>query len=699
MADLFVMIGIPGAGKSSFIEQNLKQKYPNLEVISTDAIREELCGDASDNSRDKEVFPLSQERMRNALSKGQPVVYDATNVSKKDRRRLFSSLGRLDKSTQKHAIVVLAEPEVAIANQEKRTRFVPDYAIYRMMARFQMPTKSEGFSDVVLYHPYEYDDLLSSLREKIKGFDQTGKYHVENLREHIDMAVKAGKNLGASDAVEEALRNHDYGKLYTRSYDEDGNAHFYGHENASAYLYLCAKTKGFQISKNDLYVTWLIEHHDMLLHSSIDKEKLRLMVGEQRYHDLCVIREADKMGMISKEDVKDMSLTDFLNTFENAEDMLKAKPYCVKVKHDGDLALFKYTQFDSDMSYRCVRESRGSIFTKTEDGTYDIVCRPFDKFFNYGEEYASEIDWGSARVLEKVDGSLCKMFYTDGQWHLATNGTINAFDAGIGENNHSQFSFGDIFERAVGCSVAELGSTLDKSRTYMFELTSPETQIVIPYQDGVYYLSSRDTKTGQEFFDRPVFIDTAKIKYPKQFDLTSLSNVVNVVSQMTQDEEGVVVNDKYGNRIKVKSPEYLAQAHLRINGNISYKKLLEYRKKDMLDDVLAYNETIREKSDKLQSAIETTWDAMDDSWEKVSGMLPCPRKDFAIAAKKLPYSFYLFEKVDNEKRTAEESFTKLSLKGQIASIEKANPGFFHEHVRRLPPVAESEDSMSLDVEK
>lgn len=42
-----------------------------------------------------------------------------------------------------------------------------------------------------------------------------------------------------------------------------------------------------------------------------------------------------------------------------------------------------------------------------------IVCRPFDKFFNSGEpDHKREpMDWATARVYEKLDGSLIKAYF------------------------------------------------------------------------------------------------------------------------------------------------------------------------------------------------------------------------------------------------------------------------------------------------
>jgi tRNA splicing ligase len=51
-----------------------------------------------------------------------------------------------------------------------------------------------------------------------------------------------------------------------------------------------------------------------------------------------------------------------------------------------------------------VQECRGLILD--ESANWRIVAFPYTKFFNYGEEHAASIDWSTACVQEKLDGSL-----------------------------------------------------------------------------------------------------------------------------------------------------------------------------------------------------------------------------------------------------------------------------------------------------
>ena len=286
-----------------------------------------------------------------------------------------------------------------------------------------------------------------------------------------------------------------------------------------------------------------------------------------------------------------MELLNFLNKHKGKDGIgyLQMTPYSLTVKQDGEYFLFKYNQFDSDFSEKIVREARGSIFRIDENGKWICVCRPFDKFFNYGEPWADEIDWSTAVVEEKIDGSLMKMWYDKGEWHLSTNGTIDAFkcfqDEGV-------MSFGVIFERALGRPIEQLSWFLNKEWTYMFELTSPETRVVVPYGDGVYFLAARDNKTGEYHYELPfVYIHENKMNLyapNASTGLRSLEDVIATAQKLDHLHEGFVVCVGYGRRIKVKSPEYLRAAHLAMKGFVEKSDIVEMMKAGVLDDFLAY---------------------------------------------------------------------------------------------------------------
>lgn len=88
--------------------------------------------------------------------------------------------------------------------------------------------------------------------------------------------------------------------------------------------------------------------------------------------------------------------------------------YHLKVKkhsHYSNLLCLKYDMLKSPFSTDIVQECRGLVLDR--DNNYKVVCYPFKKFFNYGEKYnaSKDINWKEARVYEKVDGSLCSLYY------------------------------------------------------------------------------------------------------------------------------------------------------------------------------------------------------------------------------------------------------------------------------------------------
>ena len=82
MAKLVLPIGISGSGKSYIYNRD----YKDCVQVSPDLIREELTGDISNQSKNKEVFKLAFERVDEYLNSGQDVFFDATNVNKSQRK-------------------------------------------------------------------------------------------------------------------------------------------------------------------------------------------------------------------------------------------------------------------------------------------------------------------------------------------------------------------------------------------------------------------------------------------------------------------------------------------------------------------------------------------------------------------------------------------------------------------------------------
>ncbi len=88
-------VGLPGSGKSTFVKQLAKSE--NAIILSSDAIRQELFGDAT-KQKSRVVFRTLYERLNDLVAKGYSVIVDATNIERE--RRMFA-LRKLSSAVKK----------------------------------------------------------------------------------------------------------------------------------------------------------------------------------------------------------------------------------------------------------------------------------------------------------------------------------------------------------------------------------------------------------------------------------------------------------------------------------------------------------------------------------------------------------------------------------------------------------------------
>lgn len=138
--ELIMLCGLPGSGKSTFTREF---QGP---VVSTDAIREMVTGDAANRSRDSLVFKLAQEMLAYYLFRNISVMYDATNLLRSSRRRIIA-LGRRY-NARIRVIWIDCPPELAIRRNLQRKRQVPAHVIRRMHRQFQPPSPEEGIAAI-----------------------------------------------------------------------------------------------------------------------------------------------------------------------------------------------------------------------------------------------------------------------------------------------------------------------------------------------------------------------------------------------------------------------------------------------------------------------------------------------------------------------------------------------------------------------
>lgn len=80
-ATLEIMVGPSRAGKSTWLKENRISRH----IISSDELREDICGDWTDQSKNAEVFEIFHKLAKARLELGLHTILDATHVKRADR--------------------------------------------------------------------------------------------------------------------------------------------------------------------------------------------------------------------------------------------------------------------------------------------------------------------------------------------------------------------------------------------------------------------------------------------------------------------------------------------------------------------------------------------------------------------------------------------------------------------------------------
>lgn len=258
------------------------------------------------------------------------------------------------------------------------------------------------------------------------------------------------------------------------------------------------------------------------------------------------------------------------------KEKLGAAPYNLKIEEKGDYVLFKYNQIDSDFSYKICCEARGLILKKPD---FKVVRKAFNKFFNVGEPHAASIDWSSATATLKLDGSLITFWYDEG-WHISTNGTIDSCDAEL--NCGAYKTFYDL----VAAALQKYNFNFDNLNpflNYTVELVSPFNQVVVHYDEiELYHILTVDMRNLKE-----IEVDIGLPK-PTFYNFNSKSDYEKLVADFDESKEGIVIKDKFNNRVKLKTPLYFQLHRMRNNGVLTVERVVDLIRANEQDEFLSY---------------------------------------------------------------------------------------------------------------
>jgi predicted kinase len=147
---LYITVGLPGSGKSTYAKNFIKDK--DVEYLSSDELRAIYGKDETDQSVTSIVFGHIKRKVDEFLKDGKNVLVDATSVNRKERSDYINTAKKYGAKVV--AIVFKMERQGLIERNKKRGeqggREVPTFVIDKMLAKFEEPSYDEGI-DVIIY--------------------------------------------------------------------------------------------------------------------------------------------------------------------------------------------------------------------------------------------------------------------------------------------------------------------------------------------------------------------------------------------------------------------------------------------------------------------------------------------------------------------------------------------------------------------
>jgi hypothetical protein len=239
--------------------------------------------------------------------------------------------------------------------------------------------------------------------------------------------------------------------------------------------------------------------------------------------------------------------------------------YVIKQKHPAaDFWIYNYsqkTQYEkawNEITLQC----RGLILNKN----YEVIARPFKKFFNLSEHQAHEIPTESFEVFDKLDGSLGILYWHENMPQIATRGSFISEQA----------------LKATQILHTHYAHTFDKlatNKTYLFEIIYPTNRIVVDYggKEDLILLAVIDHQTGSEE-------DLPNIGFEQVKKFNGITDLETLKTLELDNAEGFVIKFKNNFRVKLKFAEYV-RLH-RILTGVSNISVWEYLAEDKPFDEL-----------------------------------------------------------------------------------------------------------------
>ena len=273
-----------------------------------------------------------------------------------------------------------------------------------------------------------------------------------------------------------------------------------------------------------------------------------------------------------------------VTSFEDAKKILEEKNLVIKEYGNPDLYLVKYDKNECNLDDEDVRKCRGIIMSKIDNSLVCPVPPKSDSNLGFVKEFGNTPE--QFIIQDFLDGTMINVFRYDNVVYISTRSCLGAKCRWF-----SSKTFDEMFEQCLENTNATL-DTLDMDYCYSFLIQHPDNTIVKKYLHPSLVLThvSKVSADGSVIFlNVHEFVKTKNldISVPTLYDFTSIEDVFQYVSGMSQSEQGIVISKKSEDgdntyisnyRTKIRNIKYNLVRHLRGNTNNKHYLFFSLRK-------------------------------------------------------------------------------------------------------------------------
>ncbi len=209
----------------------------------------------------------------------------------------------------------------------KQAKFLKDISAERIQVELTKLITSNHPDRLVEAYELGLTKIILPEFDAMMETKQDNPHHLYTVGLHT---IKVMENISATPILRYTALLHDVAKPLTKSFDDDGVGHFYGHQEKGAKI-ARQILRRLKLDNNTIDKTCLlIEHHDYGLHGGSIRAFRRFLnkLGKENFEDFLAIKKADMAGQSSyNAELRQGYVAEMIDMFHKVE----AENQCVKM--------------------------------------------------------------------------------------------------------------------------------------------------------------------------------------------------------------------------------------------------------------------------------------------------------------------------------------------------------------------------------